>query len=117
LSTAKETVSMRSAAHRKKTGEDPMQFLKIITFAVLLGFLTNAAEAGPRSSLRCGGDIVDLGDRTFMVQQKCGDPVYVNIIDFVDEIIEEWVYGPVSGYYYFVRFEGGQVKEIESERK
>jgi hypothetical protein len=94
-----------------------MQFIKILLFTALLGAFANASEAGPRSSLRCGNDIVEIGDRTFMVHQKCGDPVYVNVIEFVDENIEEWVYGPRYGYYYFIRFEGGQVKEIESEQK
>ncbi len=92
-----------------------MQTLKIVILTIGLFIFAAAAAAGPSSSLRCGGDLVDIGDRMFMVQQKCGDPVYINLIDFVDEIIEEWVYGPISGYYYFVRFEGGQVAEIESE--
>ena len=32
-------------------------------------------------------------------------------------IIEEWIYGPVGGgYYYFITMIGGHISEIRSER-
>ena len=30
--------------------------------------------------------------------------------------IEEWVYGPKGGMYYFLRFEGGYLSKISSSR-
>ncbi len=62
---------------------------------------------------RCGSDFVQLGDRAFMVIEKCGPPLE---IQFIDIAIEEWVYGPLAGYYYFITFERGRVIEIATER-
>ncbi len=62
---------------------------------------------------RCGSDFVQIGDRAFLVFERCGPPIE---IQFVGIEMEEWVYGPVAGYYYFITFDRGRVIEIESER-
>jgi hypothetical protein len=56
--------------------------------------------------------------------QKCGDPVSRTHVGYtIDEekkreyIIEDWVYGPINSYYYFVTMTGGRVSGIRSERK
>ena len=76
------------------------------------------------ADMRCGNDFVKIGDRAFMVEHKCGEPVSKEFIGYtLDEAknreyaIEEWVYGPMNGIFYFVKFIGGSVTEIEYERQ
>ena len=88
---------------------------RILTvFAVLLCVASQPVFALQESGgPRCGSDFVQLGDRTFTVFERCGPPLE---IQFIDIATEEWVYGPLAGYYYFIIFERGKVVEIESER-
>lgn len=99
--------------------------MKLIHVMVLIGiFSLSVALPVMAADMRCGNDFVKIGDRAFMVLQKCGEPVSKQIIGYtLDEAndreftIEEWVYGPMNGIYYFVKFIGGKVTEIEYERK
>ncbi|MGX5218198.1 MULTISPECIES: DUF2845 domain-containing protein [Pseudomonas] len=77
-------------------------------------------------SLRCGSALVTTDDTTSEVSAKCGEPVsrdflgYKQIVDsfgYTNEVaIEEWAYGPRSGMYHFIRFEGNRLKRITSKR-
>jgi hypothetical protein len=99
------------------------------TLRVLLGVgllsLTCAAQA---SSLRCGSQLISVGDRAFEVQQKCGVPVSQDVIGSKETFnstyrrseevrVEEWIYGPDHGMYQYLRFEGGRLVRIESQRQ
>ncbi|WP_339490344.1 DUF2845 domain-containing protein [Pseudomonas sp. EL_65y_Pfl2_R95] len=77
-------------------------------------------------SLRCGSALVTTDDSTSEVQDKCGEPIsrdflgYKQIVDafgYTNEVaIEEWAYGPRSGMYHFIRFEGNRLKRVTSKR-
>ncbi|KFE44454.1 hypothetical protein IV02_28845 [Pseudomonas syringae] len=99
------------------------------TLRVLLGVgllsLTCAAQA---SSLRCGSQLISVGDRAFEVQQKCGVPVSQDVIGSKETFnstyrrseevrVEEWIYGPDHGMYQYLRFEGGRLVRIDSQRQ
>jgi hypothetical protein len=102
---------------------------RLVLLLLAIGFMGSAAaSAGPMSttssSMRCGNDIVSIGDPGFLVTQRCGQPVARQNIGYSldakkqrDLIIEEWVFGPNGGYYYFVTLIGGRVTEIKSERQ
>ncbi len=93
-------------------------------------------------ALRCGLELVSVGDRKSEVIKKCGEPTYVEVWDEVrikrdfysptlpdseDEpyrepflvkeyvTIEEWEYnfGP-NRFVYYLRFERGKLKKITS---
>ncbi len=94
------------------------------TVAILgLAVLSGLAQA---DTLRCGSQLISVGDRMFEVQQKCGQPVSQDIIGYketvnhfrqVDQVqVQEWVYGPNSGMYQYLRFEGGRLVRIDSKR-
>ncbi|MGP0171562.1 DUF2845 domain-containing protein [Pseudomonas sp. NCHU5208] len=90
------------------------------TFATLL-LLGSAAQA---DTLRCGSQLVSLGDRAFEVERKCGAPVYRDPIGYTlgpydrrEYRIEEWVYGPSNGMLSILRFEGNRLVEIERRRE
>lgn len=95
--------------------------LSLLALTLLLAM---AAQAG--STLRCGSKLVSTGDLASEVQAKCGEPAsrdflgYREATDYYGHItevaIEEWVYGPRSGMYYFLRLEGNRLTKIDSKR-
>lgn len=75
-------------------------------------------------TMRCGSQLVSLGDRAFEVERKCGTPVYRDPIGYTlgsydrrEYRIEEWVYGPTNGMLSILRFEGNRLVEIERRRE
>jgi len=88
-------------------------------------FLAVACLAGQAQAdtLRCGSQLISVGDREFEVQQKCGEPIARNIIGYKRSVnrreevqIDEWIYGPNNGMYQYLRFEGGRLLRIDSKR-
>ncbi|ORC59859.1 hypothetical protein BZK31_09210 [Pseudomonas floridensis] len=85
-----------------------------------------ALDVQAASTLRCGSQLVSTGDRTFEVQQKCGEPISQQVVSSrevvnyyrqsEEVIVEEWVYGPSHGMYQYLRFVGGRLTEIQSKR-
>lgn len=66
-----------------------------------------------------------IGDRAFEVEQKCGTPRERDLLGYgidrqwqgrYDYRLEEWVYGPYSGMYYFLQFKGNRLIRIETRR-
>ncbi len=90
---------------------------------LLLGFAVPAQDS---STFRCNSKLVSLQASTHEVQSKCGAPMeqahlgykqLTNEYGHTHEVgIEEWVYGPKGGMYYFLRFEGGYLSKISSSR-
>ena len=99
--------------------------MKIASILSLVGIVLGLSiSASLAQIMRCGNDFVKINDSAFIVLQKCGEPVSkvqmgytIDIKNRRELIIEEWIYGPVGGgYYYFVTMIGGHVYEIRSER-
>ena len=74
--------------------------------------------------MRCGKELVSIGDNGFVVEQRCGAPLAKNHIGYTineekkrELVIEEWIFGPRNGYYYIVTLIGGKVSKIESEHQ
>ncbi|MBX9756771.1 MAG: DUF2845 domain-containing protein [Pseudomonadaceae bacterium] len=87
--------------------------------ALLLPLLSLPAHAG----FRCGQKLVNEGDRITEVLRKCGQPASRDLLGYTDTIngnlglqIEEWSYGPNNGMYYYLTFEGGRLRTIETKR-
>ncbi|MFI8480904.1 DUF2845 domain-containing protein [Pseudomonas sp. NPDC078700] len=97
--------------------------MKLLWLAPLVFSCSSLAWA---DSLRCGSALVTTDDSTGEVFDKCGEPIsrdflgYKQIVDsfgYTNEVaIEEWAYGPRSGMYHFIRFEGNRLKRITSKR-
>lgn len=85
-----------------------------------------AGTAHGSSTLRCESKLISLEDSSGEVLAKCGEPRsrdmlgYREILDdygFRQEVqVEEWVYGPRSGMYHYLKFEGNRLKKIDSKR-
>lgn len=92
--------------------------------ALLTLLLTTGAEAG--STLRCGSNLISLDDIASEVEAKCGTPVsrdnlgYREVTDYYgftqEVLVEEWIYGPKNGMYYYLRLQGNRLVKIESKR-
>ncbi|MBS4080849.1 MULTISPECIES: DUF2845 domain-containing protein [Pseudomonas] len=82
-----------------------------------------ASHVWASDTLRCGSQLVSLGDRASEVLQKCGEPVgrdplgYKRSANRREEFqVEEWTYGPNNGMYQYLRFEGNRLRQITSKR-
>ncbi len=68
-------------------------------------------------AFRCSGYIVVVGDRSFTILRKCGEPISKEVIGYTGEAIklkiEEWVYGPVASYYIHLIFVAGRLDVIK----
>ena len=77
-----------------------------------------------RKTIRCVNDLVQLGDRSFQVLEKCGQPISRELIGWSigryaerELTLEEWVYGPANGFFTHLIFEGNQLVEIRQIRQ
>ncbi len=82
-----------------------------------------AGHAAASDTLRCGSQLVSLGDRSSEVLQKCGEPVGRDVLGYKRSAnrreefqVEEWTYGPNNGMYQYLRFEGNRLRQINSKR-
>lgn len=105
--------------------------LKLIAALAIAIFLVTVDTA---FALRCGHNLVQVGDLKYEVFLTCGEPVSTEVIGYIDRVeiefidnavsekrirvmkIEEWIlevtnYG--TTYYYSLVFEGNELKEIK----
>jgi len=95
--------------------------------ALTLFLLLAGSPIQASTTLRCGNGLVSSGSTTAEVQAKCGTPLTRDPLGSITRIgnygesyelqVEEWSYGPRSGMYYFLRFEGGRLVRVDSKRK
>lgn len=95
---------------------------RFLCLALLLNSLPLSA-----ASLRCGSELISTGDHVSEVLDKCGEPASRDTIGYRERVdvlgrfeevrVDEWVYGPRSGMYYYLRFEGNRLTEIDSRRR
>lgn len=110
-----------------------MRFPKPVQSLLLISLLLVAVPGAQARYLRCGSDLVSVGDRKFDLIQRCGEPALmesrtreraVQVWDpgrrVLREVrvtveVEEWTYnfGP-HRFYYVVRMEDGRIVAIES---
>ncbi|WHI49861.1 DUF2845 domain-containing protein [Microbulbifer sp. MLAF003] len=95
---------------------------KIVCFISLLIFANNAF------ALRCGNELISVGDIKYKVLSACGQPVSEEVIGYIDREdaagnrvrvmkIEEWIiqvtnYGKTN--YYSLVFEGNKLFKINA---
>lgn len=100
-----------------------MKRIPVICMVLLFLFIS----ANTVFALRCGDNLVSVGDLKNEVQLKCGEPKSREVIGYIDRVesetrirvmkIEEWIvevnyYGSI--YYHSLVFEGNQLVEIKS---
>ncbi|NWA29084.1 DUF2845 domain-containing protein [Pseudomonas gingeri] len=93
---------------------------KPMMFGLALALLASQAQA---DTLRCGSQLISVGDRKSEVLDKCGEPRsqdmlgYQRSFDRRTEVqIEEWAYPQSGGMVQYLRFVGGRLERIDSKR-
>jgi hypothetical protein len=88
-----------------------------------LALAISTSQASAADTLRCGSQLISVGDRSSEVLQKCGEPVSRDLLGYKRSAnrreefqVEEWTYGPNGGMYQYLRFEGNRLKQITSKR-
>ncbi|MGI6408610.1 MAG: DUF2845 domain-containing protein [Gammaproteobacteria bacterium] len=94
---------------------------KLLICVLATGFFFSCSAKA--ATLRCGSDLVSLGDRGFEIKRKCGEPAYRDTVGYtvgpnqrLELAVEEWVYGPRNGMTYILRLEGNRLVHIEGKR-
>ena len=100
--------------------------LKMVKKFILLAMTTICIVPNVSHALRCGSDLVDVGDLKQEVLVKCGTPYSKEEIGYIDQEtngsritvmkVEEWII-LVSNEYYSLVFEGNKLVKIESAGK
>jgi len=97
-----------------------MKQARVALIVVVFLFIT----VFPTHGMLCSRKLVELGDFKFEVVEKCGEPVFAEIVGYGvnrrgdrEMKVEQWVYGPLRGIYYILTFEGGRLKKIETRIK
>jgi hypothetical protein len=92
-------------------------------YGLSLTLLLVAGQVSAAETLRCGSQLISVGDRSSEVLRKCGEPVarddlgYKRSVNRREEYpVEEWTYGPNSGMYQYLRFVGNRLVQITSKR-
>lgn len=74
-------------------------------------------------TMRCGSKLVSVGDRSFEVLRKCGEPDQRDEVGYLlggydrrELRVEEWIYGPSNGMFSILTFEGNRLVRIETQR-
>lgn len=95
--------------------------MKRALYLLALPLLVMSYDAN--ATFRCGQKLVNEGDRSSEVLRKCGQPASRDLLGYTDTIngniglqVEEWSYGPNNGMYYYLTFEGGRLRTIETKR-
>jgi len=97
-----------------------------IWVAIAIWSLPCLVWAQGSDSMRCGTRLLQKGDLAIQLIEKCGEPASKEVIGYTinsayhytpvsqhrEYKIEQWVYGPVKGYYREVILEAGLVKRI-----
>ncbi|WP_454565958.1 DUF2845 domain-containing protein [Pseudomonas sp. AIG] len=94
-----------------------------LQWLALIAMTFVASHASASDTLRCGSQLISLGDRSSEVLQKCGEPVSRDVLGYKRSAnrreefqVEEWTYGPSNGMYQYLRFEGNRLRQINSKR-
>ena len=93
--------------------------------ALIILSLAHDALAQKSDSMRCGTRLLQKGDLSLQLIEKCGEPVSKEVIGYTintlyhppasrhrEYKIEQWIYGPEKGFYREVILEAGRVKYI-----
>ena len=85
-----------------------------VTLIAMVGFILLFAVPASARTIRCGTEIVSVGDPTIELLQKCGEPDLKELIKTNGFIIEKWTYNCGSvRFMKILTLKGGIVQRIE----
>lgn len=108
----------------------PQRFIRVVSLrggkviAIETGGYGHALPDAPRDApagvaavprARCASDAVHIGDRTFEVLTKCGEPAYRDLRHGKAAVGEVWTYDfGRQSFVRFLEFEGGRIMRIRT---
>ena len=97
-----------------------------VLFLFLPWALLSLAGQSKDTMLRCGTDLIDIGDSKNRVAYLCGQPFSKEVIGHtkppedtggVELVIERWTYDTSVRYFTILTFKGDRLVRMEDERK
>jgi len=106
-------------------------FKALVTRHLAPALLLLLLAAAPAGAMRCGSQLVTIGDRAAEVLAKCGEPLTIDRWDLVRQtsgffrfktweqvVVEEWTYNQGrSKFMRVLRFENGRLVDEETAGK
>jgi hypothetical protein len=87
---------------------------RLISLAALTGLLLLMAAPSWARSIRCGNQLVQVGDPTIELLQKCGEPDLKELLNTDGLIVEKWTYNCGSlRFMRIITLKAGVVHRIE----
>ena len=94
------------------------QMKKVILMSVVIIFvlgIMNTAHALSDITFKCQNLSVASGLHSAVVEYNCGEPLRKDYLGISERktTLENWIYGPIGGYYYILTFSAGRITNIE----
>lgn len=87
---------------------------RLMWTVALLGITLLTPDLSIAQNIRCGSEIVRVGDPTIELLQKCGEPDLKELIKTNGFIIEKWTYNCGSARFMkILTLKGGIVQRVE----
>ena len=87
---------------------------KLIGLAALTSFVLLLAAPSWARSIRCGNELVRVGDPTIQLIQRCGEPDLKELLNTDGLIAEKWTYNCGSlRFMRIITLRGGVIQRIE----
>jgi hypothetical protein len=88
--------------------------LGLTSLAVLTGLVLLMAVPSWARSIRCGNQLVRVGDPTIQLLQRCGEPDLKELLNTDGLIVQKWTYNCGSlRFMRIITLKGGVVYRIE----
>jgi len=90
------------------------KILRLMSLAALTSIVLLLASPSWARSIRCGNELVRVGDPTIELLQRCGEPDLKELLNTDGLIVEKWTYNCGSlRFMRIITLKGGVVHRIE----
>jgi len=88
--------------------------IRLISLAAMTSLVLLVAAPSWARSIRCGNQLVRVGDPTIELLQRCGEPDLKELLNTDGLIVERWTYNCGSlRFMRIITLKGGVVQRIE----
>jgi len=88
--------------------------IRLISLAAMTSLILLVAAPSWARSIRCGNQLVRVGDPTIELLQRCGEPDLKELLNTDGLIVERWTYNCGSlRFMRIITLKGGVVQRIE----
>ena len=87
---------------------------RFLSLAALTSIVLLVAAPSWARSIRCGNELVRVGDPTIKLLQRCGEPDLKELLNTDGPIVERWTYNCGSlRFMRIITLRGGVIRKIE----